>query len=48
MIYNLIIEQNKQLIEIVAEENNLDFKELAEKYIPSRQDFHNWLEATQN
>jgi hypothetical protein len=33
VIKNVLIEQNKQLLKIVAEKHNLDYEELVEKYI---------------
>lgn len=40
IIFNLLIEQNKQLLKIIAEDNGWKYKAMVRKYVPTRQDFH--------
>jgi hypothetical protein len=40
IIFNLLVEQNKQLLKIIADEQNLDYEKLVVKYVPSRCSFN--------
>lgn len=45
MLYNLIVEQNKQLLKIIAEEQGLNYERLVDMYIPTRHDFHKFMKS---
>lgn len=43
IIHNYIVEQNKQLLKCIADDENLDYNELISKYIMSKSKFHAFL-----
>jgi hypothetical protein len=43
VLHNILTEQNKQLLKIIAEEMKLDYNELITKYIISRTQFKELL-----
>ena len=43
MIHNFLVEQNRQLLKIIADAEDLDFDELAQKYLQNRSVFHDKL-----
>lgn len=43
MIHNYLCEQNYQLLKIIAKEENIDPKELIQKYITPRSKFNSYI-----
>lgn len=40
IVFNLLLEQNKQLLKCIADDLKMDYKELVLRYVPGRQEFH--------
>lgn len=43
IIFNLLCEQNRQLLKLIAENEGLDYTEMANRYLMSLQQFHDWF-----
>jgi hypothetical protein len=48
MIFNLLVEQNKQLLKIIADEEGLDYKTLVISYVPTRHSFTEFMKSYQS